>query len=201
MIDIHLDAGDKKNTRANNPFVWQSLFDELTSSPLCARAVPFSKQLPLITHRWQKNSSPHRCAWCHLHNFYSTLRTTLHTCSKTIPPPQSKSAVPKSRLPRLKYIGIMHRGLIKSSHCRVPWDWSALCDMAVKTLTDCLTNKLCCVHVRAHTRTHTQPQACKHTCAHKITGTDCFINSTLTPSPGCSSSYYFKTLCLLFWRF
>lgn len=49
MIDTHLDADDKKkkNLRANNPFVWQSLFDELTSSPLCTRAVPFSKQLPL----------------------------------------------------------------------------------------------------------------------------------------------------------
>lgn len=69
------------------------------------------------------------------------LHTTLRTCSKTISP----------RLLRLN-IGIMHRGVIKSSHCRIPWDWSAVCDKAVKTLTDCLTNTPGCMHV--HTQAH-----------------------------------------------
>lgn len=153
-----------------------------------------------MTHRWQKSSSPHRCAWCHLQNFYSTLRTTLHTCSNTVFPSQSKSSVPKSWLPRLKYIGMTHRGLIKSSHRRVPWDWSALCDMAVKTLTDCLTNKLSCEHVCTHARAHMRPHACKHTCTQNHRDR-LFYQLHVDTLSWVFSSYYFKTLCLLFLKF
>lgn len=43
MIDIHLDADDKKKKTLEQTTL---LFDNLCL-PLCARVVPFSKQLPL----------------------------------------------------------------------------------------------------------------------------------------------------------
>lgn len=119
--------------------------------------------------------------------FFFMPHTTLHTCCKTISP--AKQVIRntcKSRLPGLN-IGIMHRGVIRSSHRRIPRDWSPACDMAVKTLTDCFTN------TRTHPHTNTQLHACtyatarKHKHAHKVTLTDCFTNSiglTDTYSPG-----------------
>lgn len=121
----------------------------------------------------------------------------------------------KSWLPGLN-IGIVQSGVIRCSHRRIPWDWSTVCDMAVKTLTDCLTNTLSCMHV--------DTQACATTClwthtyAHKITVTDCFTNSTGltdTYSPGyplssllykdatilrCNFSPFSKWFYLLIWQ-
>lgn len=108
----------------------------------------------------------------------------------------------KSRLPGLN-IGIVHSGVIRCSHRRIPRDWSTVCDMAVKTLTDCLTNTLSCMHV--------DTQACATTClwthtyAHKITVTDCFTNSTGltdTYSPGYPlSSLLYKDATILHCNF
>ncbi len=156
-------------------FVWLS--DLLTA--LC-QSDAASKQLTLMIDRWQRNSLLHHCALCHLQNFFFFMpRTTLRTCWKTISPAkQVIRTTRKSRLLGLN-IGIMHRGVIRSSHRRIPRDWSPACDMAVKTLTDCFTNTCTCTH------THTQTRSCMH--ARKITLTDCFTNSiglTDTYSPG-----------------
>lgn len=96
--------------------------------------------------------------------FFFMPRTTPRTCCKTIFPPQSKSSVPRVShgLPGLN-IGIMHRGVIRSSHRRIPRDWSPACDMAVKTLTDCFTNTR-----TQNAHTNMQRRACTHT-AHTCT--------------------------------
>lgn len=136
------------------PFLFDNLlFDGATRSPLCARAVPFSKQLPANDTQMAKE-------------FVAAALLRSVSPSELFAPRHSRKTI------RTSLCGGRERrdsGLIRSSHRSLPREaMKALCDAAVKTLACCWTNK-------------TRLLGCM--CAHTITGTDCFINSSPGFSP------------------
>lgn len=123
------------------------------------------------------------------------LCTTLRTCSKTISAHKASHPYCNSWLLGLN-IGFMHRGVIRSSYCRIPRDWSTACDMAVKTLTDCLTNTLSCMHVHTQAlattclRTHMCTQNRSDRLFHQLHRLDWHLFSWVSSKlPACRGKY------------
>lgn len=123
------------------PFLFDNLlFDGVTPSPLCARALPFSKQLPANDTQMAKEFVAAALGV----TFRNFLAPRLSRKTIWASPCRGWERRDAART----------RGVNREfSPLGPPRTDGALCDMAVKTLADCLTNKLV---LRAHTQSQAQ---------------------------------------------